>query len=41
MLKKMMKEKYIHSVYYDELEICDGYESYCYQNCQRLILDIE
>ena len=36
-----MKEKYIHDIYYDELESYDGYESYCYQNCQRLILEHE
>lgn len=36
-----MKQKYIHDIYYNELESYDGYESYCYQNCQRLILEYE
>lgn len=36
-----MKEKYIHDIYHDELNNYDGYESYCYQNCQRLILEHE
>lgn len=34
-----MKEKYIHDIYYDTLASYDGYESYCYQNCQRIILE--
>lgn len=34
-----MKEKYIHDIYYDTLDSCDGYESYCYQNCQRIIVE--
>lgn len=33
--------KYIHDIYYDKLESCDGYESYCYQNCQRIVLEHE
>ena len=36
-----MKEKYIHDIYYDKLESYDGYDSYCYQNCQRIVLEHE
>ena len=34
-----MVDRYIHSIYKDAIQDYDGYESYCYQNCQRIILE--
>ncbi|MFR6563320.1 MAG: hypothetical protein ACLUR5_16545 [Eubacterium ventriosum] len=34
-----MREKYIHDIYNKKIEHYEGYESFCYQNCQRIILE--
>ncbi len=34
-----MRNKYIHEIFYKDLNFLDGYESFCYQNCQRLLLE--
>ena len=34
-----MIEKYIHDIYNKQIEHYEGYESFCYQNCQRIILE--
>lgn len=34
-----MIEKYIHNIYNQKIVHYEGYESFCYQNCQRIILE--
>lgn len=34
-----MIEKYIHDIYNKKIDHYEGYESFCYQNCQRIILE--
>ena len=36
-----MVKKYVHNIYYKKIKNYSGYESFCYQNCQRIILEYE
>ena len=31
-------QNYVHDFFYNDLDYYEGYESFCYQNCLRLLL---